>query len=82
MIHTKTIDPWDTAKYDPFCKLYWNNSWKEKCQLGFPFPHNNALGENETDVEGFEYNCYKNKKLENKWAPKLHKAMKERVKRT
>ena len=31
MIHTKTIDPWDTARYDPFCKLYWNNSWKEKC---------------------------------------------------
>ena len=74
MLHSKSV-VWDqTRKWEKTCKL--NNP---VCKVGFPFPD----GKHRSDGvlkndEGYTYNCFVNKRIENTWVPKLEAALQNR----
>jgi hypothetical protein len=74
MLHSKSV-VWDqTRKWEKACKL--NNPI---CKVGFPFPE----GKHRSDGvlkndDGYTYNCFVNKKVENTWVPKLEAALQNR----
>ena len=78
MLHSKSV-VWDqTRKWEKACKL--NNP--AGCKVGLPFPEgmhrSNNVGNALKNEEGFTYNCFVNKKIEEKWVPKLEAVLQSR----
>jgi hypothetical protein len=48
------------------------------CRIGVPFPADYDENKHGTgDEKGWAYNCYPSKKIDEYWAPRLEKAIKE-----
>lgn len=76
MLHTKAVARQDTAGWLDACKD--GNSRKSTCRIGAPFPVGFNLSQHGTkDEKGWLYNCYINPKVENYWAPRLMKSLKD-----
>jgi hypothetical protein len=47
--------------------------------LGIPWPDDPELAKNNATKDGWMYNCYVNKKVEELFVPRLEEALKERM---
>ena len=79
MVHTKTTVPGNTKGYRKTCKFGFEETWKEKCRVGFPIS-NNKSDANVSRPDGYKHNCYTNDKLTHVLIPKLKEALKKRSK--
>ena len=80
MIHTKSLKADMTARYKTRCRHDWQKKW-QGCWVAVPYPSNVSatdVHKPEYDIDGMEYNCYINERVDNYWVPKLREAMKVR----
>jgi hypothetical protein len=84
MVHTKTVSPEATAKYETRCRP--DNKLWPKCQIGFPWPSNNTTTNPTNEAAAVDddgqrgYNCFINDRVETFWLPKLKAALAKRDK--
>lgn len=78
MVHTKSLDPPQLQNWKNKCRFDFTKKFLG-CSVGFPWPKNTA-SETETydPATGWQYNCFVNERVDDYWAPKLHKAMEAR----
>jgi hypothetical protein len=80
MIHSKAVAHQDTAGWKTYCSiesLKLEPKDRGMCRLGVPFP-STPTKENHTD-EGWMYNCYVNRKVEELYVPKLEASLKSHL---
>ena len=82
MLHAKRMLPHETDNWEQICKGD-GTKW-DTCHVGIKgwgdeveTPHEGKVNSELKNGDGFIYNCYANKDIENKWIPKLRKALKE-----
>lgn len=78
MLHSKAVANQDTAGFDEFCKIEHQSLPKKQrktCRIGFPWPEDNQLAR--ATQEGWAYNCYVNRKVEDIYVPRLIEKLKE-----
>lgn len=80
MLHSKAVARQDTAGWERNCHMNYTHSSFDQCRLGIPWPD----GEDEANhkslhnEDGWLYDCYVNKRVDNFWGPKLRAHLKER----
>lgn len=72
MLHAKAMATQDTSGWLEACKKY---SRYSLCRIGTPYPPGAYEANLTNDQEGWLYNCWVNKKIEETWVPQLAKAM-------
>jgi len=76
MLHTKAVASQDTIGWPEACRDKYTGG--VMCRVGVPFPDDyDAKVHGTGDKEGWAYNCYPNKRVDNYWAPLLLKAINE-----
>jgi hypothetical protein len=83
MVHSKAVALQDTAGWKTSCSveaLDLDPRERGTCRLGIPWPDaaGAAAGPNHTE-DGWLYNCYVNKKIEDVYVPKLEAALKQHL---
>jgi hypothetical protein len=79
MLHSKAVARQDTANWERNCHKNYTGRSFDQCRLGIPWPD----GEDDThhqsphNEEGWLYDCYINKRIDNYWGPKLRAQLKE-----
>ena len=83
MIHSKAVAHQDTAGWERVCHV---NSLKDDprdrglCRLGIPWPDQaQPLLQHNATADGWLYNCFVNKKVEEVFVPQLEAALHERM---
>jgi hypothetical protein len=80
MVHTKSVDEGMTNNYKKFCRYDYEKKWRG-CHVAFPFPKNTDGNlDKPHNVDGMEYNCHINEKVEQFWLPRLRNALSKRKK--
>jgi hypothetical protein len=73
MLHSKAVARQDTAGWVKNCHTNYTGQTFDQCRLGIPWPD----GEDEINhqsphnEEGWLYDCYVNKRIDNFWGPRL-----------
>ncbi len=74
MLHSKAVARQDTAGWERNCHVNHTGGAFDQCRLGIPWPdgqdENNNHGHHNDD--GWLYDCYVNKRIEDFWGPKLY----------
>eukprot|EP00980_Cylindrotheca_fusiformis_P011585 scaffold2744_cov136-Cylindrotheca_fusiformis.AAC.2 len=77
MIHTKAVATQDTVFWEETCSASYTGSGT--CRLGTPFP-DDMTGVDETKGdEGWKFNCYINKKVDNFFVPRLEEDLRKQI---
>ncbi|GKY99561.1 hypothetical protein MPSEU_000910400 [Mayamaea pseudoterrestris] len=84
MIHSKAVATQDTVGWERVCHIdiqKETNKWKRGlCRLGVPWPVDPGLIKQNATEEGWAYNCYVNRKVEEYFVPRLYGALKDQLK--
>ena len=84
MIHTKAVATQDTGGWERVChidNLKEPKTWRRGlCRLGIPWPVDPGLVKHNATEEGWAYNCYVNRKVEEYFVPRLDAALKDHIK--
>ena len=84
MIHTKAVATQDTVGWERVCHIdimKEPKSWRRGlCRLGIPWPVDPGLVKQNATEEGWAYNCYVNRKVEEYFVPRLNAALKDHLK--
>jgi hypothetical protein len=79
MLHTKTTTAEQTTRWKKRCHYQFDKKWRG-CYVGFAWPDNKedpAHAHREED--GYEYNCFRNERVDNYWIPRLKEALAKRM---
>lgn len=71
MLHTKAIATQDTSGWLRACK----GEGRGMCRIGNPYQEGEEEAGKTADEDGWVYNCYVNKKIEDFYVPALEKSM-------
>lgn len=69
MLHSKAIARQDTSGWKDACHV--DRLSFDTCRIGYPWPDGAEESGEKANADGWEYNCYVNKKIDNYWAPEL-----------
>jgi hypothetical protein len=77
MLHTKAVATQDTVFWEETC----NSSYQGNgmCRLGTPYLDDMTGVNEEEGDEGWKYNCYINKRIDNFFVPRLEQELKKHV---
>ena len=77
MLHTKAVATQDTVLWETACSANYTGAYA--CRLGTPFPEDmSGVDESEGD-EGWKFNCYVNRKIDDYWVKKLEQDLKPHI---
>lgn len=81
MIHAKAVSRAETARYERVCHInstYLPKRRLDSCRLGVPWPETPYLPATiNATKEGYMYNCFINRQVEDYFVPKLVKELKK-----
>jgi hypothetical protein len=75
MIHAKTADAKLTSNYENRCHFEFEMKGRG-CYVGYPWPNDTEVPGTH-DETGMEYNCFRNRKVENYWLPRLRERLEQ-----
>lgn len=81
MLHSKAVARQDTAGWEKNCHSMYSGLGFDQCRLGIPWPEGDEGKEyngKEYNAEGWLYNCYVNRRIDNFWGPQLRAKLKEK----
>jgi hypothetical protein len=77
MLHTKAVATQDTVFWEEVCKASYQGNGM--CRLGTPYLDDMTGVNEEEGDEGWKYNCYINKRIDNYFVPRLEQELKKHI---
>ena len=80
MLHSKAIARQDTAGWERNCHFNHTGRSFDQCRLGIPWPEGQDATHHEShhNPDGWLYDCYVNRRIDDFWGPQLRAKLKEK----